>query len=187
KVHHRTQVLAYKANHDELTGLENRVSMFSQIQDALWEVQNRDARVAVFFIDLDKFKQLNDTFGHDVGDLILQETAIHLQEAVRTDDAVFRIGGDEFLILIKSIKDPSHVHTIAANILQSFKAPVMIQGQPLKIQMSIGIALSQDDTKNCHELVKFSDIAMFEAKHDKDTQYKIFEKSMVKRSSDIEQ
>ena len=135
-------------------------------------------------MDLNKFKQLNDTLGHDAGDIMLKETAVRLKNSVRSDDIVFRLGGDEFLVLIKNVKHHSEVEKVVSNIFESTKAPVMIQGNPISISLSIGVAISPDDTQSSDEILKYSDIAMYEAKHDKDCDYKFFDKSMLKRSGD---
>lgn len=185
KVHHRTQTLDYKAHHDELTGLENRTKMYDKIQKAINNITQSGTKIAVLFIDLNKFKYLNDTYGHNTGDLILKETALRLKDSVRIDDYVFRIGGDEFLVMLKNLKDSSQVQTIVSNILKAFNTPAMIQGRELEILLSIGIAVSPDDTENSDEILKFSDIAMYEAKNDKNAKYKFFDRSMLKRDSDI--
>lgn len=184
KVHHRTQTLDYKAHHDELTGLENRTKMFDKIQSAIMNSKESNSKAAVLFIDLNKFKQLNDTFGHDAGDLILKETAIRLKNTVRSDDNVFRTGGDEFVVIIKNLIKRSQVQNIVCNIINAFKKPVMIQGKQIEILVSIGIAISPDDTDNRDDILKFSDIAMYEAKHDEDAEFKFFDRSMLKRYSD---
>lgn len=184
KVHTRTEDLDYKAHHDELTGLKNRTKMFHEIQDVIEDLKKFNIKFAVMFIDLNKFKQLNDTLGHDAGDAMLKETAYRLNDSVRLDDTVFRIGGDEFLVLIKNANDTAEVQNVVSNILKAFKQPAMIQGQPTEISLSIGIAISPDDTENSDEILKYSDIAMYEAKRDKESSYKFFDKSMLKRSTD---
>jgi len=184
KVHHRTQTLDYKAHHDELTGLENRTKMLDKIENAIKNSKESDTKIAVLFIDLNKFKQLNDTFGHDAGDLILQETSIRLKDSVRSDDNVFRTGGDEFVVMLKNLKEGSQVQNIVSNISKAFKTPVMLQEQQIEILLSIGIAISPDDTEHSDQILKFSDIAMYEAKQDKDAEYKFFDRSMLKRASD---
>lgn len=185
KVYTRTENLDYKAHHDELTGLKNRVKMHHEIEESIEELKKFKIKFAVMFIDLNKFKQLNDTLGHDAGDVMLKETANRLRESIHPDNTVFRLGGDEFLVLIKNAKNDSEVQNIVSTILEDIKPPVMIQGQPIAISLSIGIAISPDDTENSDEVLKYSDIAMYEAKRDETCDYKFFDKSMLKRSSDF--
>ncbi len=184
KIHKRTMLLTYKAHHDELTGLNNRTNLYSEIGKSIKALKEFDSKFAVFFLDLDKFKYLNDTLGHDAGDQILKETAARLKNAVRCNDTVFRVGGDEFIILVKDLTAVSDVQDIVSNVLNAFISPVMIAGQAVEISLSLGISVSPDDTNNSEELVKFSDVAMYEAKRDKDTNYKFFARSMLKRISD---
>ena len=184
KVLEKTELLAYSAKHDELTGLKNRAGLYDEINDSVISLKNLDTKMAVIFIDLNKFKQLNDSLGHEAGDLILKETALRLEESVRSEDAVFRHGGDEFIVVIKNVKDASQVENIVTNILNRFKPPVMFRGNSIDILLSIGIAISPDDTINGDEIIKFSDIAMYEAKRDKNINYKFFNRSMLKRESD---
>jgi len=184
-IHIRTKVLDHKAHHDGLTGLKNRSKMDIEIENAINESTESNTKLALFFIDLNDFKVLNDTLGHDAGDAILKETAVRLKAAVRSDDSVFRVGGDEFVVLIKHIKTLVEVESIAEKILKATGLPVMIQGQPTKISLSIGIAISPDDSENSIEIVKFSDIAMYEAKGYKDTHYKFFNRNMLNRAPDV--
>ena len=184
KVHARTEELDYKAHHDELTGLKNRVSVHDEIESDIRHLKDTKTKFAVLFLDLNKFKELNDTLGHDAGDAMLIETATRLKNSVRSDDIVFRLGGDEFLVLLKNIKKSLEVEKILSNILEAIKPPVMIQGKQMKISLSIGVAISPDNTNNSDEILKYSDIAMYEAKNDKTIDYKFFDKSMLKRSND---
>ena len=185
KVHTRTEVLDYKAHHDELTGLKNRVGVHDEIEICIKHLKETKNKFAVLFLDLNKFKQLNDTLGHDAGDIMLKETAVRLKSSVRSDDIVFRLGGDEFLILIKNVKHHSELEKIVSNIFEVAKAPVMIQGNPISISLSIGVAISPDDTRDSDEILKYSDLAMYEAKRDENSDYKLFDKSMLKRSGDL--
>jgi len=184
KVHTRTETLNYKAHHDELTGLKNRVSVHDEIERDIKELKDNNTKFAVFFLDLNKFKELNDSLGHDAGDLMLKETAKRLKNSVRSDDIVFRLGGDEFLILIKNVKHRSELEKILTNVLEETKTPLMIEGNAMDISLSIGVAISPDDTQNSDEILKYADIAMYAAKRDKDSDYKLFDKSMLKRSFD---
>lgn len=180
----RTEILHSKAIHDELTGLLNRTSVFDEIEKAIINTKELGTQSTLFFIDLNKFKQLNDTLGHAAGDAVLIETAKRLVSSVRTDDIVFRLAGDEFLVLIKNINNISEVQHIVSNILDTFKPSTMFQGKSIKISLSIGIAISPDNSENATELLNMADVAMYEAKHDKGSDYKFFDKSMLKRASD---
>lgn len=184
KVYDRTEKLDFKAHHDELTGLKNRTSMYLEIENDIKLLKKTKTKFAVLFLDLNKFKELNDTLGHDAGDAMLIEVATRLKDSVRDDDIVFRLGGDEFLILLKNIQNSSEVEQILSHILKVTKTPAMIQGNPIEISISIGVAISQDDTSSSDEILKYSDIAMYAAKSDKSVPYKFFDKSMLKRSSD---
>ena len=126
KVHARTKILDYKAHHDELTGLYNRAHLFDEFQNSIVASRETDSKSAILFIDLDKFKPINDTLGHDVGDGILIETANRLKSTVRTHDKLFRIGGDEFLVLIKDISGSEQVEIIISKILEMFSQKVTI-------------------------------------------------------------
>lgn len=184
KVQNRTNELDYKAHHDELTGLKNRTSMHLEIENEIKLLKDFKTKFAVLFLDLNKFKELNDTLGHDAGDAMLIEVATRLKGSVRNNDIVFRLGGDEFLVLLKNIKNSSEVEKITSNILKATKTPVMIQGKPIEISISIGVTISEDDTNSSDEILKYSDIAMYAAKADKSVPYKFFDKSMLKRSDD---
>lgn len=179
KVHARTQKLDYKAHHDELTGLQNRTSLFDEIENSIIALKETDSKSAIMFIDLNKFKPINDTFGHDVGDAILVETAKRLKSAVRSNDIVFRIGGDEFLVLIEEVRDSSQVELIVSKILKEFAKSGTFQGHEIEIGLSIGVSIAPDDSKEADELVKMADIAMYEAKKDSENRYKMFNVSML--------
>ena len=133
---------------------------------------------------MNKFKQLNDTFGHDAGDTILITVATRIKDAIRSDDTVFRIGGDEFIVLIQNVKSVSEIEKVARKILKASESPVIIQGQSIEISPSIGISVSPDNSTNSEEMVNFSDIAMYAAKNDDQTHYKFFDRSMLKRAGD---
>lgn len=184
KVYDRTQKLDHLAHHDNLTGLENRTKLSQKIIDGIAEAKDDDSKFTVLFIDLDKFKQLNDTMGHDAGDIVLKETALRLKNTVRAEDDVFRQGGDEFIILIHNITEVSQIQNIISNINKSFREPVMIQGKAVEIVLSIGIAISPDDSIESTELLKYSDIAMYYAKRNDESNFSFFNKRMLKRLGD---
>lgn len=183
-VYDRERSLDYTSKHDELTGLKNRISMFSEIEHAIHGLETSSEKLAILFLDLNSFKQVNDSLGHDIGDLVLKETADRINSSVRSNDTVFRIGGDEFLIIARAVKDVSDIQAVVANILKAFKTKAIIQGHSIDISISIGVAILPDDTNDSREVVKFADIAMYVAKRDKEANYKIFNKGMLRRSND---
>ena len=184
KVLLREENLNFIAHHDELTGLKNRVKVYDYIAKSIEKAKKENTKVSVLFIDLNKFKDINDTLGHEAGDVLLQEIASRFTSAVRSTDVVFRIGGDEFLILLENITDLLAVEKVIESILESIKTPVKYKNEKIQISVSIGIALYPDDALTSDELIKASDIAMYAAKRDKTLDYKHFEANMLKRSSD---
>ncbi len=184
KVYQREQDLGFKAHHDELTGLKNRLTMPEEIETVIGEVQESGSMIAVLFIDLDRFKQINDQYGHHVGDLVIKEAAYRIKYAVRDSDTVFRVGGDEFLVIVKSIKSITDVHNVVNNIVGEFKSPASIEGNDIDISISVGVAVSPEDSMDRKELVKFADVAMYAAKQDKAACYRMFDRGMLRRGSD---
>lgn len=183
-VSRRVQELGHKAHHDELTGLKNRIQLKDEIKTAVNNLERTNDRFAIHFLDLNLFKQVNDQLGHDIGDEILQKTASRLNHSVRNSDTVFRIGGDEFLILIRDIKNSCDVSIVAEKIINAFSEPAIIQGKSIDISISIGSAVFPDDSIDTDELIKFSDIAMYKAKENKGSSYKKFDSSMIKHIDD---
>ncbi len=184
KVHKRTETLDRKAHHDELTGLLNRTNVLNEVNNAIVHAIESGKKTAILFLDLNKFKTINDTLGHDVGDIILQNAAKRLTESTRADDLVFRIGGDEFAILLTGIAQKDDVQYIVEKILKSFENPMMIQGKQLEVSTSIGAAIAPDSTENAEELLKMADVAMYDSKHNQESHFAFFEPDMLKRSND---
>lgn len=184
KVYEKAELLSYRAHHDELTGLKNRTGVEKEINDSIVNLKESSEKLAILFIDLNKFKQLNDTLGHDAGDAILKETAERLDNAVRSDDVVFRHGGDEFIVVIKNIVDVRHIENVVEKIIQKFESPVMFDSKSIEMSLSIGVAIAPDDTANGEEMLKFSDVAMYAAKRDKTCNHRFFDRSMLRRSGD---
>lgn len=183
-VHEKTEELSYKAHHDELTGLKNRSMVNDDLEYALQHAKRTHSKVAIYFIDLNKFKDINDTLGHDVGDEVLIKTSQLLVKAVRRRDDVYRLGGDEFLIIGQEIAQDSGVKRLSSKLLEQFSAPVIIGTESMEISLSIGVSVYPDHARNGEELIKFSDIAMYEAKKEKGTTCSEFTPSMLKRESD---
>jgi len=156
--------LHYLAHHDPLTNLPNRVLLQDRLSHALARGPWRDRNIAVMFMDIDRFKVINDTLGHDVGDELLKIVSQRLLSCVREGDTVARLGGDEFAIILEDIASQQDVPPIAEKIVTSLSEPVEIDGQELFITSSIGISLFPRDGKDSNELLKKADVAMYRAK-----------------------
>jgi diguanylate cyclase (GGDEF)-like protein len=156
--------IQHLATHDDLTGLPNRV-MFSQLADAAIKTARRYKRdFAVMFIDLDGFKSINDTLGHEAGDIFLKEIATRLEKTLRASDVIARLGGDEFVVLVRELGDPSQAEPVAAKLLSAAASPLTILGQRCHVTASIGIALFPQDGESEQLLMKNADGAMYCAK-----------------------
>lgn len=152
------------AQHDTLTGLPNRALFADRLTHALSLAQRDSQHLALMFIDLDRFKPVNDSFGHAVGDQLLQVVAVRLREAVRASDTVGRIGGDEFVVLLPEIDATRDVQMVASKILESMARPFTLAGHELSISASIGIALYPEHGVDEESLNKAADQAMYRAK-----------------------
>jgi len=184
KVVQREISLKHKVSHDELTQLLNRESLYEYMGKAIQKAKQDSTKVAILFLDLNKFKEVNDTLGHKAGDFLLIEASKIFLNSVRSSDKVFRIGGDEFLIMLDNISEIHQIDTVVTKILNTLKTPVMYQNKELFISTSVGIAIFPDNGNSADELLKASDIAMYSAKKDQTLQYKYFNLSMLKRESD---
>lgn len=184
KVYEREKSLDYKAKHDSLTGLKNRTTLLQEIEKTVSKSQESKYKTAILFLDLNSFKQINDSLGHDFGDLVLKEAAFRLSASIRSSDAIFRLGGDEFLIIFKNITDINNVYHFIHKIQNEFGKPAEIRGKTIDISISIGVSIAPDDSTNSSELIEFSDIAMYASKRDKNAAYKLFERSMLRRAGD---
>jgi diguanylate cyclase (GGDEF)-like protein len=171
------QKIAFLARHDGLTGLPNRGLLLERIGQALAEAR-RGAMFAVLFLDLDRFKSVNDTLGHQVGDDLLRGVAARLLASVRELDTVARIGGDEFVILQHGVKAPEDASRLALRILAAFREPHRLRGNELVAATSIGIALSTHDGDTAEGLVKNADLALYIAKGEGRGTFRFFEPEM---------
>lgn len=156
--------LRYLANYDHLTGLPNRSLLLERIKHGIDYSKRVSQSIAIFFIDLDRFKQVNDSLGHDAGDILLTEVTQRLKSALRVDDTVARLGGDEFVILLESYKSNAHLGKIAQKIIQIVGEPIELNENVVSVGASIGIALYPDDAQNSDELLKNADVAMYHSK-----------------------
>jgi diguanylate cyclase (GGDEF)-like protein/PAS domain S-box-containing protein len=160
----REEQLYYLATHDALTGLPNRVLFNDRLSLALYQANRSQQRLAVMLIDLDNFKEVNDTLGHRTGDKLLQAVGERIKNLLRKSDTVARMGGDEFLLLLPGICRIDDVATVAQKILDVFQEPFMVKDHKLHITTSIGIAIFPHHGKDDDTLIKNADIAMYRAK-----------------------
>jgi len=156
--------LHFLANHDALTGLPNRTLLQERIEHALRRAQRDHSRLAVLFIDLDRFKVINDTLGHHAGDMLLQTAAERLQQCLRETDTIARQGGDEFVVLIEQFADTQYLGGVARKIMHALSQPFYLLGQELYVSASIGISAFPEDGTDLHTLLKNADVAMYRAK-----------------------
>lgn len=156
--------LNYLAYHDPLTGLSNRRSFIERLEESLRESARRSERLAVLFIDLDQFKQVNDSLGHGVGDELLVSVAARLSEHVRLIDMLARLGGDEFICLMEGVRNEDEVEVLAREIIGAFEYPFNLEDHELFLTASVGICLSPGDGDSVLDLLRNADTAMYRAK-----------------------
>jgi len=170
--------LKHLAHFDPLTGIANRVLFIDNMSRALSHAKRHNERLALMFIDLDDFKNINDTLGHDVGDDLLIQVADRLNEVVRECDTMARLGGDEFAIILEDIGTVYNAETTAKKILQKLLAPFQLYAQEIVISASIGIAVSPEAGDDTNTLLKNADIAMYRAKNEGKNNYQVFTESL---------
>ncbi|HVZ32733.1 MAG TPA: EAL domain-containing protein, partial [Polyangiaceae bacterium] len=154
----------YLATHDEMTGLPNRATFFQLLEHAIESAIRYEHEGAVLFVDLDRFKIINDSLGHAAGDILLKEMALRLTHAVRKADVVARLGGDEFVVLLDNIDDAAQASAVARKLLTTILEPVPIGGQECRVTGSIGIAKYPTDGRDAMSLMRHADMAMYAAK-----------------------
>ena len=173
--------LDHLAHHDHLTGLPNRLFLAAHLPEAIEEHKAGGAVLAVLFLDLDRFKHINDSRGHETGDKLLKTVAARIRAAMRAEDLVVRMGGDEFVVVMKTIKSTEQVHEAATRINQALNAPMVIDGRTLVTTVSIGVALYPNDGADMGELLRHSDTAMYQAKDRGRNNFQLFSHGMDKR------
>ena len=156
--------LAHARLHDVLTGLPSRALFVAQAERAIQERASQGGMVAALFLDLDGFKPVNDTLGHAAGDALLTAVAARLRDSIRPDDLVSRFGGDEFLVLCKGLNEEREAFLVADRIQQRIREPFTIDGEPVSIGVSIGVATYDEDTAGATALIRNADLAMYHAK-----------------------
>ncbi|MBI3149044.1 MAG: PAS domain S-box protein [Betaproteobacteria bacterium] len=173
--------LQHLATHDALTGLPNRLLLTERLHQAIANARRSGERVAVLFIDLDGFKNVNDTLGHRMGDALLREVGQRLHLALRESDFLARLGGDEFMIVLELISEGEDAGTVAEKLLELMREPVRIDGHELQISASIGIALFPDDCDSPEALLKNADVAMYRAKELGKNTYQFFSSDLAEQ------
>ncbi len=166
------------AHYDVLTGLPNRVLFHDRFEQELIKASRAQQAVTLMFLDLDRFKEVNDTLGHDIGDLLLQETAQRLSHSVRTADTVARLGGDEFTIILNGLQEVGVINRIAQSILGNLAEPFQLGSETLYVTASIGITIFPADAEDIETLLKNADQAMYAAKQQGRNRYSYFTPSM---------
>jgi len=166
--------LDFLAHHDALTGLPNRLLFSDRLEHAIQRANRQRDKVAVFFIDLDRFKNINDTLGHPVGDELIQQAANRLRRAVREEDTVARLGGDEFIIALEGINNDHDVDGLARKVINTFQEPFEIQGHELHVTLSMGVSLYPADGQDGESLIKNADVAMYRAKEEGRNNYNFY-------------
>jgi len=181
KVQQRTEELSsanqhlhFLATHDNLTGLPNRVLFFDRLDQTVKKSRRQKQRFALFFIDLDNFKRINDSFGHNVGDLVLKAVGKMLNDIVRDSDTVARLAGDEFTIILDNVQSVDNVEMIAQKTLNAVSQPIDILQEKVVMTISLGISLFPDDGEDAESLLRKADAAMYQVKDETKNSYRFY-------------
>ncbi|MBL8511245.1 MAG: EAL domain-containing protein [Betaproteobacteria bacterium] len=158
------RTIHYMAHHDPLTGLPNRRLMQDRLNQAIIQARRQQRHVGLLFVDLDRFKLINDTLGHETGDYVLRDIARRLIQSVRSGDTVSREGGDEFIVVLPDLEKPEHAQVVASKILSELAKPIEAPGHELTVTASIGISHYPNDATDVQQLLKHADSAMYQAK-----------------------
>lgn len=177
------QQLAHMATHDPLTNLPNRVLFNDRLKQAIVEAERHECMVAVLFLDLDSFKLINDTHGHETGDQLLRAVAKRLSACVRSVDTIARLGGDEFIIVLPEVSHEQDIAQVAQRILDGFRAPYLVEGHEFFMSASVGITVFPLDDRDINNLLKNADIAMYTAKERGRNRYQFYTPSLNERVS----
>ncbi len=176
---HATELMSIKAERDYLTGLPNRSLLADRLAQSIELAQRHGTRAALMFVDLDNFKEVNDSLGHTVGDGLLQSAAKRLQSCLRGSDTVSRQGGDEFLVLLTEVSSVQDTGVIADKLKKAMAEPHLIGTHPIFLTLSIGISLYPDDGKDVESLLSHADTAMYFAKRGGRNTYRRFTPEML--------
>jgi diguanylate cyclase (GGDEF)-like protein len=173
------KILLHAALHDSLTDLPNRRLLSDRIETALARAERSSRTVAVLFVDLDEFKKINDSFGHDAGDTMLVAVARNIISVLRTCDTVARIGGDEFVVLCEDVSSEGDMSLLVGRLLEAIRRPVQLDGETASVSASIGVAVPGVNTETGDQLVRMADLAMYRAKHHTELDYVIADETLL--------
>ncbi len=176
--------LDFLAHHDSLTELPNRTLLNDRLEMAINTAKRRQEKVGLLFIDLDRFKNINDSLGHAAGDQILRQTALRLKKVIRNDDTVARLGGDEFVVLLPRVHDERDLAEVAIKVREELLKPYLVEEMPLHLSPSIGIAIYPEDGSSPSELIKNADAAMYLAKEKGRNNYQFYTPLLNSRTLD---
>ena len=182
-IRRKDERIHHLAFHDALTGLPNRTLILERLQHAINRSLRESRRLSVTFIDLDRFKSVNDCLGHDFGDLLLQEVANRIQGRLRAMDTVARLGGDEFVVLMEDLTEARHCANLAQQLIAEIRRPMQLRGHTVEIGASMGMAFFPEDGNDPLELMKRADMAMYAAKSAGRNTYRFFQEEMLERTS----
>lgn len=174
--------LEYQAHHDGLTDLSNRSLFVDRLEHAIKKAKRRGNKLAVLFIDLDRFKEINDSFGHQMGDMVLVAVADRLRENLREIDTIARLGGDEFTLIIEDIDDQLKVNEIASKLVETLQHPMEIGGHQLYVTVSIGVSLYPLDGEDSQSLLRNADSAMYKAKEEGRNSFQYYSQELTERA-----
>ena len=166
--------LEYMANYDFLTNIYNRSALLVEFSSMIELAKKNNTKLAVLFFDVDKFKHINDTYGHAAGDLVLMEVAARINSLITKEDILGRMGGDEFLVVKSCVKNNDDLSNFINEVFNAFNKPLEIHGKTIMVNTSIGAALFPDDAQDRYSLINFSDDAMYQAKKIIGNSYKMY-------------
>lgn len=182
KLKFHRDALEYQATHDALTQLPNRLLFIDRLEHSLYLAQGKNTKVAVLFVDIDNFKNINDSFGHTFGDSVIKEVGERIKDSIRIIDTVARFGGDEFVIFLDNISEIMIVTEILGKIIKTLQVPLIIHNHTLYVTVSIGVTIYPHDAKNAHDLIINSDMAMYKAKGMGRNNYQFYTEDMTQKS-----
>ncbi len=178
----QTKILEYQAYHDSLTALPNRALFQDRLKQSIVSAKRNNQMFALLFIDLDQFKKINDSLGHHVGDEVLIESAKRFKKILREEDTLSRLGGDEFTIILKDIKQVKGAATVAQKLINTLKKPIVTKHHTLHISASVGISIYPENATTAEDLLKFSDTAMYKAKDEGRNNFQFYSTEMTKEA-----